>query len=80
MGVFRERRGQVAAGRGPASLSGARDGPPRGLRTRRGIVDLAVQAEGESSGGIFVETHGQTGQEPHCSGATACDAPTRWDR
>jgi hypothetical protein len=74
-----EMKGQVGNGEGPASCVGAHDRLPGGLRIRRGTGALAVQARGESSGGVFVETHGQTGQEPYRSGTGACDAQLSWD-
>jgi hypothetical protein len=73
-----EMKGQVGTGEGPAGWVGAHDRLLEGLCIQRGTGDLAVQARGESSNGVFVETHGQTGQEPYRSGVGACDA-SGWD-
>jgi hypothetical protein len=71
-------RGQVGDGERPASWVGAYDRLPEGLRTRRGMEDLAVKAKGESSSGVFVETHGQTRHEPYWSETGACDVRLNW--
>jgi hypothetical protein len=46
---------------------------------RRGTGDVVAQARGESTGGTFVETHGQTGRKPYQSGAGTGDARLGWD-
>jgi hypothetical protein len=65
----------VAAEAGPTGRPDARSGPSGGFCARRGTMDLAGQADSESSGGIFVETHGQTGQRPQGLEAGGCEAP-----
>jgi hypothetical protein len=74
-----EMKGQVDTGKGPTGWVGAHDGLFGELCMHRGTGDLAAQARGESSGGICVETHGQTGREPYWSEAAACDARLGWD-
>jgi hypothetical protein len=74
-----EMKGQVGTREGPAGRLGANGRPPGGFCMRRGTGDLAVQARGESSGSVFVKTHGQTGQQHYQPGAGACDARLGWD-
>jgi hypothetical protein len=47
---------------------------------RCGIVDLAGQAKGESSGCDFEDGHGQSRQGPHQARRGVGDAPTRLDQ
>jgi hypothetical protein len=63
--VLLETKGQVGDEEGMADQVGAHNGLPTGLRMRRhGTRDLAEQVRGKSSGGLYVEEHGQTEHEP----------------
>lgn len=80
MGGPREGRVRRAAGAGSDVVSEANAGPHGGSHVRRGIVDLAGQANGESSGSGCGNAHVQSRQGPHQAGKGASDAPTWSDQ